>query len=114
MEVAGRISAAQPASFAPHCRARSPAVSTNTSSRIEASLPLGRTVTSLTCGQRLATVAANASAASRRSEEHTSELQALMRISYAVFCLKKKTHINKYEHKINQKIAQNDIEMKTK
>src|SRR3546814_2098282 len=36
----------------------------------------------------------------RRSEEHTSELQSLMRISYAVFCLKKKnthiyyTHIN--------------------
>src|SRR3546814_1628142 len=29
-----------------------------------------------------------------RSEEHTSELQSLMRISYAVFCLKKK---NKYE-----------------
>src|SRR3546814_1113564 len=33
-----------------------------------------------------------------RSEEHTSELQSLMRISYAVFCLKKKkstTHVNK-------------------
>src|SRR3546814_3556139 len=29
-------------------------------------------------------------AASTRSEEHTSELQSLMRISYAVFCLKKK------------------------
>src|SRR3546814_8626425 len=29
---------------------------------------------------------------SRRSEEHTSELQSLMRISYAVFCLKKKKH----------------------
>src|SRR3546814_5704063 len=28
-----------------------------------------------------------------RSEEHTSELQSLMRISYAVFCLKKKTQI---------------------
>src|SRR3546814_9734702 len=28
-----------------------------------------------------------------RSEEHTSELQSLMRISYAVFCLKKKTEI---------------------
>src|SRR3546814_5152254 len=28
-----------------------------------------------------------------RSEEHTSELQSLMRISYAVFCLKKKTDI---------------------
>src|SRR3546814_10577326 len=32
----------------------------------------------------------------RRSEEHTSELQSLMRISYAVFCLKKK---NKKQHK---------------
>src|SRR3546814_1672566 len=29
-----------------------------------------------------------------RSEEHTSELQSLMRISYAVFCLKKKTYKN--------------------
>src|SRR3546814_2806428 len=29
-----------------------------------------------------------------RSEEHTSELQSLMRISYAVFCLKKKIHLN--------------------
>src|SRR3546814_3426485 len=28
----------------------------------------------------------------QRSEEHTSELQSLMRISYAVFCLKKKNH----------------------
>src|SRR3546814_1255770 len=32
-----------------------------------------------------------AEAAKLRSEEHTSELQSLMRISYAVFCLKKKT-----------------------
>src|SRR3546814_6921780 len=30
-----------------------------------------------------------------RSEEHTSELQSLMRISYAVFCLKKKNNMNK-------------------
>src|SRR3546814_4496974 len=30
----------------------------------------------------------------RRSEEHTSELQSLMRISYAVFCLKKKNKTN--------------------
>src|SRR3546814_10514191 len=30
-----------------------------------------------------------------RSEEHTSELQSLMRISYAVFCLKKKNHTHK-------------------
>src|SRR3546814_9701059 len=31
-----------------------------------------------------------------RSEEHTSEIQSLMRISYAVFCLQKKTHKNTY------------------
>src|SRR3546814_9833799 len=35
----------------------------------------------------------------RRSEEHTSELQSLMRISYAVFCLKKKNKINKIKKK---------------
>src|SRR3546814_10529006 len=34
-----------------------------------------------------------------RSEEHTSELQSLMRISYAVFCLKKKKSINTQLHK---------------
>src|SRR3546814_6830661 len=33
-----------------------------------------------------------------RSEEHTSELQSLMRISYAVFCLKKKNNTNKKEN----------------
>src|SRR3546814_7385149 len=37
----------------------------------------------------------------RRSEEHTSELQSLMRISYAVFCLKKKKK-NKYHKKVNE------------
>src|SRR3546814_7128353 len=40
----------------------------------------------------------------RRSEEHTSELQSLMRISYAVFCLKKKktkTTNNTIEHTTN-------------
>src|SRR3546814_6729652 len=47
--------------------------------------------------------AATASASDRsrsRSEEHTSELQSLMRISYAVFCLKKKK--NKETHKYRQ------------
>src|SRR3546814_7454165 len=33
-----------------------------------------------------------------RSEEHTSELQSLMRISYAVFCLKKKNKKNTIDH----------------
>src|SRR3546814_8978632 len=50
----------------------------------------------------------------RRSEEHTSELQSLMRISYAVFCLKKKKNTtcrptrkkknDKYKHKVNSNI----------
>src|SRR3546814_9766505 len=35
-----------------------------------------------------------------RSEEHTSELQSLMRISYAVFCLKKKKNINRKSNKL--------------
>src|SRR3546814_5425840 len=38
-------------------------------------------------------------AARRRSEEHTSELQSLMRISYAVFCLKKKNNTSQDEYK---------------
>src|SRR3546814_1796715 len=41
--------------------------------------------------QRRQRVADGGRAIPRRSEEHTSELQSLMRISYAVFCLKKKT-----------------------
>src|SRR3546814_3313429 len=36
-----------------------------------------------------------------RSEEHTSELQSLMRISYAVFCLKKKIHITHQQNHIS-------------
>src|SRR3546814_6319258 len=35
-----------------------------------------------------------------RSEEHTSELQSLMRLSYAVFCLKKKTKKTNTQHQI--------------
>src|SRR3546814_8909588 len=41
-----------------------------------------------------------------RSEEHTSELQSLMRISYAVFCLKKKKSRRKQD---NRKQAQSEI-----
>src|SRR3546814_8942638 len=43
---------------------------------------------------------------SRRSEEHTSELQSLMRISYAVFCLKKTTNQqNKTERRTEEKTS---------
>src|SRR3546814_5764547 len=43
----------------------------------------------------------------QRSEEHTSELQSLMRISYAVFCLKKKKHSRNtltIDHQIHSQI----------
>src|SRR3546814_10809606 len=40
--------------------------------------------------------------ASRRSEEHTSELQSLMRISYAVFCLKKKHKQQEHQEKLEK------------
>src|SRR3546814_3790424 len=43
-----------------------------------------------------ATIPADLARGLRRSEEHTSELQSLMRISYAVFCLKKKNHQTNY------------------
>src|SRR3546814_6895448 len=50
----------------------------------------------------------DAADADGRSEEHTSELQSLMRISYAVFCLKKQitTHKKKYnqQHKEEKKL----------
>src|SRR3546814_8558853 len=44
-------------------------------------------------------------AMARRSEEHTSELQSLMRISYAVFCLQKK---NKTTNKIHYILPSDD------
>src|SRR3546814_6765351 len=40
-----------------------------------------------------------------RSEEHTSELQSLMRISYAVFCLKKKKNLGQVLLQSNHKIT---------
>src|SRR3546814_4611301 len=54
--------------------------------------------------------AAKAGFGRKRSEEHTSELQSLMRISYAVFCLKKKKKqktntTDKYYIHINKKIT---------
>src|SRR3546814_7600392 len=45
-----------------------------------------------------------------RSEEHTSELQSLMRISYAVFCLKKK---NKYQNTTHQNKLNTQTEQNT-
>src|SRR3546814_10543990 len=57
--------------------------------------PAVRAVSSTPATDAATPVSVNAKMRIRRSEEHTSELQSLMRISYAVFCLKKKitTHI---------------------
>src|SRR3546814_6780527 len=48
-----------------------------------------------------------------RSEEHTSELQSLMRISYAVFCLKKKTQYNKTNITVKHSTQSNNIQPKS-
>src|SRR3546814_6246884 len=54
-------------------------------------------------------------AAAERSEEHTSELQSLMRISYAVFCLKKKKkHIETKNISIKKDKIQDKQHTKTK
>src|SRR3546814_5212254 len=69
-----------------------------TTSAIVAPAPIRREVTALAVRleRQLLDVALRAFATDR-SEEHTSELQSLMRISYAVFCLKKKNnHNNRY------------------
>src|SRR3546814_2163247 len=47
-----------------------------------------------------------------RSEEHTSELQSLMRISYAVFCLKKKKKKTSAHRLVTQIMAQNHVTYK--
>src|SRR3546814_4282928 len=54
-------------------------------------LPIGRAILSLALGrENVVHGGLTDPDAARRSEEHTSELQSLMRTSYAVFCLKKK------------------------
>src|SRR3546814_5008251 len=49
-------------------------------------------------GDTVLEIGAGSGYAAARSEEHTSELQSLMRISYAVFCLKKKKTTDKIMH----------------
>src|SRR3546814_5510157 len=56
--------------------------------------PASRTSPRIAAGQRYSSFTC-------RSEEHTSELQSLMRISYAVFCLKKKKKRNTTVNNVN-------------
>src|SRR3546814_1030715 len=60
-------------------------------------------------GRKQIALSTGRSAPARRSEEHTSELQSLMRISYAVFCLKKKNIKTHQKHEAHN----NDINHKT-
>src|SRR3546814_3342944 len=63
----------------------------------------------LQCGQSWV-LASNSDGRRRwRSEEHTSELQSLMRISYAVFCLKKKTKQTKASNSTYNETDTNQI-----
>src|SRR3546814_5812360 len=74
------------------CRATSPArlrLRFQAAGRLAGVLALAGVLRSLAAGRHRGTAAGRAGTA-LRSEEHTSELQSLMRISYAVFCLKKK------------------------
>src|SRR3546814_1157308 len=70
------------------CRGRSPDL------RLEVAGGIGE----FEFAQHHAGLGAVAHAEAVRSEEHTSELQSLMRISYAVFCLKKKKNKNIHTH----------------
>src|SRR3546814_7449722 len=69
---------------------------TNSCSRFGVSIGKG-VIRKRALSMSTATRAASTSS-ERRSEEHTSELQSLMRISYAVFCLKKKKKIQVQPH----------------
>src|SRR3546814_2234337 len=86
-----------------------------TGSLVSASQP-GQMVTVTTCQFAIAKMTSTAVSDTQmivrriRSEEHTSELQSLMRISYAVFCLKKKKKKKNDKQIHNQKNALTDYE----
>src|SRR3546814_2113460 len=67
-----------------------------------------RTMTRTATGTTRMAEAAGPTVFDHRSEEHTSELQSLMRISYAVFCLKKKKHKQKKHKTQNKKRTKNN------
>src|SRR3546814_4117200 len=83
----GRVSHSAGSSCPPR---RGPATRTSASDRTRWPPPASRSST-----------ARPAPSTAGRSEEHTSELQSLMRISYAVFCLKKKKN-KKHTNKVSQ------------
>src|SRR3546814_7941051 len=85
----GRAAGRQQIPFAEGCRLRCLAALQRRQGR-EQSLLGGADAVVLQHGEGLRQARGAGEAVGKRSEEHTSELQSLMRISYAVFCLKKK------------------------
>src|SRR3546814_8401598 len=97
--------------FAPRCPGSStrPHVARTRSAGMSSISAVARRSIQVRHGDKGLQFASTAMHPSSRSEEHTSELQSLMRISYAVFCLnKKKTtqYITKYEIQRNNNITQ--------
>src|SRR3546814_8781608 len=70
--------------------------------RFDLSTPRRQIVTLTACVAAISAFVKNIGTLAMRSEEHTSELQSLMRISYAVFCLKKNTLTTNILHHIPQ------------
>src|SRR3546814_6477017 len=69
---------------------------------MEADAPFRRIGLEIGCDIAKSQAHVGISVRGKRSEEHTSELQSLMRISYAVFCLKKKKHTTQTPHQHTQ------------
>src|SRR3546814_5964090 len=65
------------------------------------------TIAEVSVASRAATCNGSVALCGARSEEHTSELQSLMRISYAVFCLKKKKTKQENTNKPTQRTSPN-------
>src|SRR3546814_1401983 len=74
---------------------------------------LARRQSSGTSRSRSVPLSALCPIAGLRSEEHTSELQSLMRISYAVFCLKKKTQKKRHKQQRKNNIVTNKYKDQT-
>src|SRR3546814_7181950 len=77
-------------------------------SRCPASAPISTSSRSRPSPARSTSTSSTSPGSRRRSEEHTSELQSLMRISYAVFCLKKKNKQSE-QYKKNTTTQQHNI-----
>src|SRR3546814_7328510 len=115
------ISASSAAPISPPARIGSSTLATCSRSASSASNSLAEGVASPSIGARTSYQVANSTLSLRtpsRSEEHTSKLQSLMRLSYAVFCLKKKKEklrqrkkriiTTKYNHASSNNLIQQD------